>query len=124
MFKEQRRQAYLQAMGIEVYYPRRALAGAAPSPAYELPPPAAADTAASPPSAAPGKPPARAAGSARELLADALRPSRREQREGEERTAPTRSQQAALTQPDAASAALYFLLHYQPVDSRLALLCE
>ena len=33
---ELRRQAYLEAMGIKVYYPRTALPGAKPSPRYEL----------------------------------------------------------------------------------------
>lgn len=34
MLSEERRQAYLKAMGIDVLYPRRSLPGAAPSPAY------------------------------------------------------------------------------------------
>ena len=33
---ELRRQAYLEAMGSKVYYPRTALPGAKPSPRYEL----------------------------------------------------------------------------------------
>ena len=33
---ELRRQAYLEAMGIKVYYPRATLPGAKPSPRYEL----------------------------------------------------------------------------------------
>lgn len=37
MLSEERRQAYLSAMGIDVLYPRQPLPGARPSPVYELP---------------------------------------------------------------------------------------
>lgn len=40
MINETTRQAYLQAMGVQAYFPRTALAGAKPSPEYDLPLPA------------------------------------------------------------------------------------
>lgn len=117
---EQQRQAYLEAMGIQVYYPRQPLKNARPSPAYEWPEPEPANAGA----AAEQRPVGDHAGSGPARVVVDLDDSRRRRRQSQVDAPVAADQPDARSDAGSAEPALRFRLTYsQPVPG-LAVLSE
>ncbi len=118
---EQQRQAYLEAMGIQVYYPRQPLANALASPEYSWPEPAEPVAEAAPVSASESAGDDKALRPASARVVVDLEKSRRERRrENPADTArPVQEQEAATVEP-----ALQFRLAFYRLSPDLAVLSE
>lgn len=126
---EQQRQAYLEAMGIQVYYPRQPLANALASPDYVWPEPAEPQAGTSPAEASDLASKTRSARPASARLVVDLDESRRERRRespADSAAADTAAAtQEALEQEDAKAApALQFRLAFYRPGPDLAVLSE
>lgn len=120
---EQKRQAYLQAMDIQVYFPRLVLTGAKPSPEYDLPaiPPVELEELA--PSAAPA--PHSTPSTAGLDAIDELRSRPSAEKKVRETASP--SKEEAPNQDDPVvdvEESLSFTLRYYPISEKLAVLSE
>lgn len=131
---EQKRQAYLQAMDIQPYFPRQILVGAKPSPVYEFPvidPPLPESSVT--PATAPSGSGSTVSSQSRGLDAiDELRaraaPSRKAQvrpiREDREEEPSQERATPAENKDDAATASLHFNLRYYRINEAVAVLDE
>ncbi len=132
MLKEERRQAFLSAMGIEVFYPRQPLPGAKRSPVYELPLKTARQSVPQSRPVSAGKPAVKAAAASQlSAVRRSLQPQDSKAIAGDTgqssvSTAPIAPvEQAATSATDAMTIeSLRFQLQYWQVSPRLSVLLE
>lgn len=123
IMNERQRQAYLEAMGIQVYYPRQPLAHARPSPAYEWPDSGPGSAVDNPARAVAAEPVQEKASSRARVVVD-LDDSRRRRRPGET-AAPAPEPEVQADAPAANSQeSLQFRLAYMQAAPELAVLSE